>query len=266
MADTETDSEAARERAASQAVAERLGVSLYDLTVVDAGTLTPSVRQIRLSAPGLADLGALPGQDMMLSVPRGTGADSDPRSIRRRYSIRHFDAAAESVDLYIVLHGDGPGARWAASAESGDVIEAIGPRGKVFVNPDAAWHLFIGDEAFLPAAFAMAESLPGSTPALVVVEVDSAADHLPLEAAACPEGPRWVHRGAGTGDTLLGALSELEFPTFGRGQAYIGGEFHAVNALRSALVERGLDAEQISPKAYWRSDSANAGNGEPPKE
>ncbi len=247
-------------------MAERLGVSVYDLTVVDTAMLTPSMRQIRLSAPGLADLGSVPGQDMMLSVPRTTGSDTDPRSIRRRYSIRHVDAADESVDLNVVLHGDGPGARWAAAAEPGDVIEAIGPRGKVFVNPDAAWHLFVGDEAFLPAAFAMAESLPALTPALVVMEVDSAADQLPLEAAACPEGPRWVHRSAGTGDTLLGALSELELPPNGPGHAYIGGEFHAVAALRSALVGRGLSAEQISPKAYWRSDSANAGNGEPPKE
>jgi NADPH-dependent ferric siderophore reductase len=261
VADTETDR--AAERAASEAVAERLGAAVYDLTVVDARMLTSSIRQIRLTAPGLAGLGSLPGQDLMLSVPTEPSG-TDPRRIRRRYSIRRVHVTDESVDLNVVLHGDGPGARWAATVEPGHVIEGIGPRGKVFVNPDAAWHLFVGDEAFLPAAFAMAESLRAATPALVVVEVDSAAEHLPLAAAACPEGPTWVHRS--TGNTLSGALAELGLPSAGAGHAYLGGEFHAVAALRDQLAERGLAPEQISPKAYWRSDSANAGNGEPPKE
>ena len=46
------------------------------------------------------------------------------------------------VDLDVVVHGDGPGARWAATTRPGDHIEAIGPRGKVALVEGAAWHLF----------------------------------------------------------------------------------------------------------------------------
>jgi NADPH-dependent ferric siderophore reductase len=36
--------------------------------------------------------------------------------------------------------------------------------------------------------------------------------------------------------------------------------------LRTALVDRGMDDEQISRKAYWRIGRKNAENGEPEKE
>ena len=37
----------------------------------------------------------------------------------------------------------------------------------------------------------------------------------------------------------------------------------AMPSPRQALVERGLAAEQLSAKAYWRAGAANADHGEP---
>ena len=68
----------------------------------------------------------------------------------------------------MVLHGDGPGERWVRSARPGDRIEGIGPRGKVFPSMSADWHLFMGDEAAMPAILAMTESLPGDADATLV--------------------------------------------------------------------------------------------------
>ena len=67
--------------------------------------ITPSMRRIRCTAPGLADLSYLPGQDLMLSVPASGGT-----TYRRRYTIRSFEPEVPAVDLDMVLHGDGPGA------------------------------------------------------------------------------------------------------------------------------------------------------------
>jgi hypothetical protein len=39
-----------------------------------------------------------------------------------------------------------------------------------------------------------------------------------------------------------------------------------VNAAQRAALERGLQPEQLSPKAYWGRGKANANNGEPEKE
>ncbi len=251
------------QRAQSLSVAERLGATVYDLVVDEVSNLTPSMRRIGLAAEGLAGLDPLPGQDMMLSVSTDDGS-----FVRRRYSIRSFDPVAQRVVLDVIVHGDGPGARWADAAALGDLVEAIGPRGKVTVDPDAAWHLFIGDESFTPAIFSMTEALDAETPAVVVIEVGGSDDELPLDAVACADGPHWLHRQSSPGvpsEVLLGELHRLALPA-GVGHAYVGGEFHSVQALRALLIERGLDKDAISAKAYWRAGSSNASHGEPPKD
>jgi NADPH-dependent ferric siderophore reductase len=47
---------------------------------------------------------------------------------------------------------------------------------------------------------------------------------------------------------------------------YLGGEHKVVNELRRLLIERGVDADRISAKPYWRLGRANADHGEPPRE
>src|SRR6185436_89057 len=86
-------------------------------------------------------------------------------------TVRRLDAAARLLTLDIVLHGDGPGERWVRSARPGDRIEGIGPRGKITTSPAADWHLFIADEAALPATFVMTESLAADSSATLILEV-----------------------------------------------------------------------------------------------
>jgi NADPH-dependent ferric siderophore reductase len=246
----------------SSALVARLGgdVSAWDLEVTATEALTPTMRRIRCTAPGLAALSYLPGQDLMLTVPAGTA------SFRRRYTIRSFERAAPSIDIDVVLHGDGPAAAWAASVQPGGRIEAIGPRGKVTVDVTADWHLFAGDDSAVPASLAMAESLPDPDRAIVVLEVDGPDDHQQVRSTGGREIPvQWLHR-AGTDPAsagqLVDALGTVEFPT-GRGHVYLAGELGVVAAMRSALLARGMAAEQISAKPYWRAGRANAAHGEP---
>jgi NADPH-dependent ferric siderophore reductase len=246
----------------TSALVARLGpeVSAWDLEVTGTEAVTPTMRRIRLTAPGLADLSYLPGQDFMLTVPAGAA------SFRRRYTIRSFDQDAPSVDIDVVLHGDGPAAAWAASAQPGSRIEAIGPRGKVVVDADAAWHLFAGDDSAVPASLAMAESLGDPALALVVLEVDSADDEQQIHTADGREVPvHWLHR-AGADPAASGhleaALETVELPS-GAGHAYLAGELGVVAAMRAALLARGMTPDQISAKPYWRAGRANAAHGEP---
>jgi len=196
-----------------------------------------------------------------LSVPTGDGG-----SITRRYSIRRLDPDTEVVDLDIVRHGDGPGARWVAAVAPGDQVEGVGPRGKVTVVPDADWHLFAGDDSAVAAISAMVEGLAAPQQAVVFLEVDGPEDRQPLTPGPGVEPTvTWLYRGdgaPGTGTQLIDAVASAPLPG-GRGHAYLAGEHHQVAALRRALLERGLDAGQISPKPYWRADQANQGHGEP---
>jgi NADPH-dependent ferric siderophore reductase len=236
------------------------GVSAWDLEVLFTSSFTPTMRRVRVTAPELADFSYEPGQDLMLDVP------TEGNSFRRRYTIRAFDPDIPALDLDFVLHGDGPAATWAASAQPGDHIEAIGPRGKVIVDPDAEWHLFAGDDSAIPASLAMAESLASPDGAIVILEVDGAADH---QEARMPDGReipvQWLHRAGAdpaSGANLVAALEAVALPA-GRGHAYLAGELGVVAAMRQALLGRGLTAEQISAKPYWRQGRANAAHGEP---
>ena len=144
------------------------------------------------------------------------------------------------LTLDVVLHGDGPGERWIRSAQPGDRIEGIGPRGKVFPSPAADWHLFMGDESALPAMLAMTESLPGDSEATLVIEVPEASDEQELSAPARTR-ISWLHRlarPAGDPAALVAEAREVELPP-GSGHAYLLGEASVVLAMREALAARG---------------------------
>jgi len=251
----------------TSALVARLGdVTQWDLEVLENTQLTPSMRRIRCTAPDLAALAYLPGQDVMLTVPTAAGP-----SFRRRYTIRSFDPDVPAIDIDMVLHGDGPAAAWAASALPGSRIEGIGPRGKITVDPDADWHLFAGDDSALPASLAMATSVldrHGSDPGhvLVLLEVDGPDDEQRAVASDGREVPvRWLHRAGGDPASeaqLVAALTAVTLPS-GPGHAYLAGELGVVAAMRRVLLARGMDADQISAKPYWRVGRANAAHGEP---
>jgi NADPH-dependent ferric siderophore reductase len=229
------------------------------LEVAASERLTPVMQRLVLTAPELATFSYRPGQDVMLMV-----AVEDGRPVRRRYTIREVDQARQLLTLGIVRHGDGPGERWLRAARPGDAVEGIGPRGKVFPAPGAAWHLFAGDESALPAFFAMAGSLPAGTPVTVILEVPGPQDEQQLSAAA-DVSVTWLHRGSGpAGDpaALAAAAARVPLPP-GPGHAYLAGEAKVVLALREVLTGRGLAAGQLSPKAYWGRGRGNADHGEP---
>ena len=229
--------------------------------VVTTALLTPHMQRIELTAAELDGFGYAPGQDVMVLV----AADGN-KPVRRRYTIRYLDRPAHRLVIDVVLHGDGPGERWVRSARPGDRIEGIGPRGKIFPDPAADWHLFMGDESALPAILAMTESLPGDSDATLVLEIPEAADEQEVLAAARTR-VSWLHRlGGPAGDpaALAAEAAEVELPP-GNGHAYLLGEARVVLAMREVLQGRGLPPEQMSPKSYWGRGRANAGHGEPAK-
>jgi NADPH-dependent ferric siderophore reductase len=244
----------------TSALLQRLpGVHAFDLEVADVEMLTPAMRRLTLAADGLDTLEITPGQDLMMAVP----ADGD-QHFRRRYTIRRLLQDVSSVLVDIVLHGDGPGARWAAAVHPGDRVEAIGPRGKVTLAEDARWHLFAGDETAVPATFSMVEALAPGAVAVAVLEASGPEEEQSPDDVRCDLALRWLHRAGepGTGTALPDALRDLELPA-GPGHVYLAGELRQVAAARAVLIERGVSPRDIDHKAYWRLGVANAAHGEP---
>lgn len=227
----------------------------WQLVVAAVDDITPHMRRIQLTSPDLDRFVYLPGQDLSLGFRRPDGM-----AIRRRYTIRHFDQQRRLIELNVLLHGDGPGMRWAQTVKPGDAIDAIGPRGKVTLVDDAEWHLFAGDATAVPGALAMMEALPGPVSARAFLQIDGAEERQPFETAG-PKNIEW-HYETSVPLALAALLEHADLPE-GRGHAYLAGEVALVRAMKSVLIDRGWTAEQISPKAYWNRGQANAGNGEP---
>ena len=235
------------------------GVGRWTLEVVESTMTTPRMHRIKVRGAAFGGLDYRPGQDVMLWVPGDGG-----RMLYRRYTIRHVDTETGSFDLDIFEHGKGgPGERWAKTVRPGDVVEAVGPRGKISLVT-APWHLFAGDETYLPATFAMVAALPAGTPAWVFLEVEGAQEEQPLEASADVR-LTWIHRGTsapGELEGLVAAVAAAELPS-SPGHAYFGAELQVAKALRHTLEVRGFDSSLISSKAYWGRGRANASIGEP---
>jgi NADPH-dependent ferric siderophore reductase len=245
----------------SVALAERLGATRMDLTVRSVRPLTPLLVRVELAGEALRDLRYEPGQDLMLT------ADAGPPMVRRRWTIRSHDRLAGTVALDVVVHPGVAGASALHAASPGDVVEAIGPRGKVHLVPAARVHHFLGDQSFLPAAFAMAEAVAAPARAVVTMTVPTREEQQPLDAPEA-DAVRWVAEqadDAGTGLALLEA-SGLGEPEDGV-VVYVGGEMTLASTIRSALVrDRGWPREAVLPKPYWRRGTPNARNGEPGRE
>lgn len=227
------------------------GAFLLDLEVVAVDDLAPRLRQLTFASSDLVDFAWEAGQDLMLAVPDGD------RTVRRRYTIRSADPAAGTLDIQAVLHGDGPFARWAATATAGAGarIEGIGPRGAITLDPDAAAHVLVGDETAIPVTLAMLEAAPAGVPATAVL---AAGDDCRVPV---PDGlaVTWVAE-----DELPDALGRLEPPA--GTAAYVNGERSLVRRAAAALTGRGVPADAVRTKAYWRRDQANAAHGEPARD
>ena len=243
-------------------LAERLRTLARVCQVVSSTPLSSTLREVIL-AGSAAELTGVAGNDVMVLVGGAAG-----HVIRRRYSVRSVDLDADRFTLWITSAHDGAGAQWARDALTGDLVDVVGPRGKIPLARDAEWHLFIGDVSALSAFYRLAESIEPPGRAIFIVEIDHDDDAV---TAVFDEGIGVTgifvdRRGRAFNDPagLLSGLAALALPP-GEGHAYLFGEFSVTRVLRDALVDRGLRDEQISRKAYWRNGRRNAEHGEPDK-
>lgn len=201
------------------------------------------MRRITLTGHSLVGLNPGPAQDIEVLLTTDEG-----RRVKRRYTISQVRADVGEWDIDTLLHGHGPGARWAAQVEVGEAADVLGPRGKLEIRP-ADWHLFVGDESAIPAFNAVAVARPPDEPAYGLIEVTDSDDELPLERTTVT----WIHRRtepAGYPDLLAKALRQCE-PRGGVARAYLLGESRAMVALRPVVRDLGISDENIYLKGYW---------------
>ncbi|RRQ78731.1 NADPH-dependent ferric siderophore reductase [Streptomyces griseofuscus] len=171
--------------------------------------------------------------------------------VTRTYTVRDWDAEHRELTLDFVIHGDeGLAGPWALRARPGESLRFTGPGGAYAPDPDADWHLLVGDESALPAIARALETLPADARAHAFVEVAGPEEEQKIDSTA---EIVWLHRGdRPVGAALLEAVRALEFPE-GRLHAFVHGEAGFVKELRRMLrVDLRIPREDLSISGYWR--------------
>jgi NADPH-dependent ferric siderophore reductase len=226
------------------------------LTVKAVGKLSPTMLRVILHGEELAGFTSLGFDDhvkLFFPVP---GTD---QPAGRNYTPRRYDADAGELTIDFALHEAGPATRWAEQAQPGQSLTIGGPRGS-FVIPDAYdWHLLVGDDTALPAIARRLEELPPGTRVVVLVEVDTREDEIPLPTRT-NASVHWVHRyGApgGQSEPLAQTLRSLPLPK-GDFYAWVACESGVAKALRTQLLaEHGAQPQWMRASGYWRQGVAD---------
>jgi NADPH-dependent ferric siderophore reductase len=237
------------------------------LEVLRVVNLTPRMRRITVGGAQLAGFISLGSDDhVKLFFPQTTeelatlenlelsaGMKSKTMPPMRDYTPRRYDLDTLELDIDFVLHGDGPAATWAAQARPGQWLYIGGPRGSMVVPDMFDSYLLIGDETALPAIARRLEELPANRRALVVVEVENAAEEQTLNSAASVD-VIWVHRDGS--NTLLEIVQGLSIPQ-GKLYAWVATETALSRKVRRVLLDtHGLNEEFVKAAGYWRLDSS----------
>src|SRR3984885_10621824 len=207
-------------------------------TVTDVSWLTPSMVRVVVGGPDLEGFAVGSFTDHYVKCRFGDRM--------RSYTVRAFDPERRQLTLDFVVHGDrGIAGPWAAQAR---------PGGAYAPDPEADWHLMVGDDAVLPAIAVSLSRVPGGVPVFAVIEVDGHEHRQPLNSPGSLELV-WVHRDAEAGQDpslLLEAVRALSLPP-GKGQAFVHGEATTVRVIRRHLVlDRGLLTNALSATGYWK--------------
>jgi NADPH-dependent ferric siderophore reductase len=241
-----------RTRHATVVSAERLTPQMVrvvvggdDLEGLEAGAFTDHYVKVQLPPPGAGYAAPFDADAIKEQRPR----EEWPRT--RSYTVRAWDAQSGLLTLDFMVHGDaGVAGPWAAAAKPGDVLQLTGPGGAYSPDPDAAWHLMVGDLSVLPAIGASLQRVPDGVPVHVLVELDDDADRQELTSPGDLH-VTWL-RADGSDTVLLEAVTALEFPA-GPVHAFVHGEASSVRAVRRhLLVEREITREALSVSGYWK--------------
>lgn len=240
------------------------------LEVIGRTRITPNLMRVVLGGEGIANLSdndatdkyvklLLPDPASGLTPPYDMDAlrEASPELLpsMRTYTVRSWDRKNGRIALDFVLHGedelDGIAARWADGALPGDRVAMRGAGGGYSPDPQAAFHLLIGDHSALPAIASALEELAERAPearGVALIQLDHEEDRQEI---AHPEGLE-VRYLIAPREQLLAEVQALPALETEGLQVFAHGERGIIKEIRRELVRvREIPKDQISISAYW---------------
>lgn len=225
-------------------------------------TLSPGFIRLTLGGPGLEGFASSGFDDhVKLILPQaGQEKPNLPRMVdgrphiegaaptMRDYTPLRYDASANTLQMDFAVHGGGPAENWARTAFVGQWVGLAGPRGSMVIPQDLDWHVLLGDETAMPAIERRLAELPGSTHAIVRVQIADPADQRAWVSEAKLDCA-FVH-------SLEQAVKQLVLPT-GVGFIWGAGESALMARLRPLLLTGGANPRYMRLSAYWKQGVAD---------
>lgn len=233
------------------------------LSVKEAWRLTPNMVRVVFAGPELEGFPeGRDGGNCKLMLPEAGESreqfaqrlSDGPAPVRRTYTVRRYDAAAQELTIDFVAHGDeGPASRWASHAKQGDFLGFAGPSAPKVTHFEADWYLVAADLSALPVAAATLEAMPRDAKGVAIFEITSEEDRQELD---MPDGidVHWLlHPDPQLASTRQEQLiRSLEWPE-GRIQTCIAGESGVIRTLRAFLhQEKDLPRKDTYVSGYWK--------------
>lgn len=191
--------------------------------------------------------------------------DDAPHPPSREYTPRRYDPRTRTLQVDFVIHGDGPGSRWAEAAIPGMVVGCAGPRRSRVMSSEVREYLLFGDESALPSIGRRIEEAPAGVNLRAFVEIADASEEQQF-ATRANLSLTWLHRdGAepGTTDLLARAarsITTLPAHTF----VWVAGEANAIRPVRRHLLgELGQPPAWLRFTGYWKRSVPNWDHHEP---
>ncbi|MEM9214323.1 MAG: siderophore-interacting protein [Cyanobacteria bacterium P01_F01_bin.150] len=235
----------------------------YKIIVVKkSASITPHMQRITFTGDDLADFpdNYESGYVKLLFSPDGKAISdrhqTEEEHLRRTYTVRSFNRAANELAIEFSLHGDknGPAAAWAESTQPGDRILMAGPGPAKLVKNESDWFLLAGDMSGLPALCCNLEQLPNHAKGYAVIEVPSEADKQDL---TVPEGitVKWVISNPGeNSDALLDEIKPLDWKD-GDPYVWVACEFNSMKKIRQYMKDvHSIKQGNIYISSYWKFD------------
>jgi NADPH-dependent ferric siderophore reductase len=240
-------------------------------TVLRVERIAPPLVRVTVSGPEFADFTSAGPADhvrvffpdaatgeLVAPTPAGAGEDGivrpDRASISRDFTpLPRSVAGGVELDLDFFVHPDpGPASAWAESAQVGDELVVIGPRGSRLAPRGIDGLLLICDETSLPAASRWVRDVPSGTPVEVIATVSGPGDWVAAYLGATPDVRVHLASPDPSGASVVSLIERL--PPIGEGVfVWAAGEASALVAVRRHLRRTlGLPAAQAQVSGYWR--------------
>ncbi|GAB2567782.1 siderophore-interacting protein [Nocardia heshunensis] len=220
--------------------------------VLETERVAARMTRVRIGVADTRGLACLPGQQIRIA----TGDPSADWLLSRigdlrTYSVWDHDPEAGWLDLCLLDHGDGPGARWGRTVTPGQLVQFRPPEGSFILHPNADYHLFAGEETAAVAFGAMLRAIPAEVPVFGAIETATPEDRLPLPRHTELSHPLRGNASAASSATLLAAVTDLNLPDR-PGIAYLAGEARTIQFITKYLMrERNWPRRSIVTKPFW---------------